>query len=873
MKCYRCGAELDAGVKFCVMCGSPQGFTQDLITAAAQGNQDAITELYNRTYNNVYQSVRMLVKDEDMALDIVQDTYIRGFQYLSQLDDPHSFRAWIKRIGINTAKNYLKKKQPILFSEMEGSEEDDSPELQFVDERQENLPEVAMDRQETTRLINEILDELSDDQRMVITMYYYEEMNAREIADELGISENTIRSRLNYGKKKIEAKVLELEKRDGIRLHSLAPIPFLLMLFRAQKVSAAVRPDGAILQGVQRMVGNSMGYGTVNPQGMQTGVYGTQAPHGNPAGTYKKTASAGGRRAAAGGVKTAAGTATKAAAGTAAKGIGAKVLAGVVAAAVVAGGGGAAYAVYSHNASKARNNAAHAGSVMEEKQKNGLQANQGSMEDGTNGEEEKKILTPQEGLEAFGATKSTATGNEYTGYYVSVEGVSGYDGSTYYSPGADSEIPTGWLDYQIADMDHDGTPELVAVTACDTPVKTSQETISTIGVEVYEWDEEGQSARLASSIRTRDIYQEAFGEMNEQGMMVGQYFGSLNGFIFGEDSKYIGLAREHEGKYIYDGVMFEMVALTYQNEELKTAAQPVYEGGSAFEPEWEEQTEKNLQGLQELGISITAESIPNAATTVAQMDQLVKNYQQIVKIQTEDIVGNYEAVSPWAQKAYGGEQPEPLAVTNIRCEGSHPASEQTPVAETPEAGQETEKVKDDSSLTAVLEAYNKALAGKDYFSYSFIYLDNDEIPELVAEGKDTSTGTDIYYYASDHTVKSINMGCGQFCFSEKSGLLDNHWTRQGTDGHVIYQLQDGEIEKLGGGEGRFPQYIGTDYSAEEFKANAEYYWENQKTDRKIFEKNMASMFPYTEAECTRYNFGTCIYISLKEACREQLGIL
>lgn len=101
MKCYRCGAEIGAGVKFCVMCGSPQGFIQELITAAAQGNQSAITELYNRTYNNVYQSVRMLVKDEDMALDIVQDTYIRGFQYLGQLEDPNSFRPWIKRIGIN----------------------------------------------------------------------------------------------------------------------------------------------------------------------------------------------------------------------------------------------------------------------------------------------------------------------------------------------------------------------------------------------------------------------------------------------------------------------------------------------------------------------------------------------------------------------------------------------------------------------------------------------------------------------------------------------------------------------------------------------------------------------------------------------------
>lgn len=82
MKCYKCGAEVDSESKFCSMCGSSQGFSEKLLADAQQGKQDA---------------------------------YIRGFQHLEQLDEPNHFRAWIKRIGINTAKNYLKKKQPILF--------------------------------------------------------------------------------------------------------------------------------------------------------------------------------------------------------------------------------------------------------------------------------------------------------------------------------------------------------------------------------------------------------------------------------------------------------------------------------------------------------------------------------------------------------------------------------------------------------------------------------------------------------------------------------------------------------------------------------------------------------------------------------------
>lgn len=122
MKCFKCGAELEADARFCTRCGSPQGFSRELIDAAARGEQGAITELYNRTYNNVYQSVRMMIKDEDTVLDIVQDAYIQGFKYLNQLSDPNHYRAWMKRIGINTAKNYLKKKSRCFFQRWKAQE-------------------------------------------------------------------------------------------------------------------------------------------------------------------------------------------------------------------------------------------------------------------------------------------------------------------------------------------------------------------------------------------------------------------------------------------------------------------------------------------------------------------------------------------------------------------------------------------------------------------------------------------------------------------------------------------------------------------------------------------------------------------------------
>lgn len=205
----------------------------ELVQLAKEGDQEAIAALYEQSYNSVYQSVRAIIKDEDEALDIVQDSYIKGFQNLNKLGEPEKFQAWMKAIAANRARDYLRKKRPTLFSERidEDGEEID---LRHQDDCLEHMPEEVIDRQETTRLMNDILATLSQEQRMAVVMYYYEEMSVREIAQELGCSENTVKSRLKYARSKIEVEVRKLEKK-GTKLYSLAPMPFFTWLLRMAK--------------------------------------------------------------------------------------------------------------------------------------------------------------------------------------------------------------------------------------------------------------------------------------------------------------------------------------------------------------------------------------------------------------------------------------------------------------------------------------------------------------------------------------------------------------------------------------------------------------------------------------------------------------
>ncbi len=124
-------------------------------------------------------------------------------------------------------------------------ESDDSEDMTFEerieDDRKDNRPELAIDQKETGRLVKEIIDTLSDEQRLCVMMYYINGMSVKEIADMADVSENTIKSRLNYGRKKIEQKVLELEKR-GTKLYGIAPVPFFLYLLLKDADSVKAAP-------------------------------------------------------------------------------------------------------------------------------------------------------------------------------------------------------------------------------------------------------------------------------------------------------------------------------------------------------------------------------------------------------------------------------------------------------------------------------------------------------------------------------------------------------------------------------------------------------------------------------------------------------
>ncbi len=212
----------------------------ELVEKAKKKDEKAIEELFQLTSKKGYFVALKYLKNQEDAQDILQDAYVSSLTKLDQLKDPSKYDKWLFQIIANKAKNYLVKNKPLLFEQLENDDEDS---IQFeetiTDDRIEFQPKENTDYQELKTALKNLIDELPDDQRMCLLMYYFEELSINEIADSLELNTNTIKSRLNYARNKIKVKVEELQK-QGTHLFGVAPIPFLVWMLLEEEQAMAV---------------------------------------------------------------------------------------------------------------------------------------------------------------------------------------------------------------------------------------------------------------------------------------------------------------------------------------------------------------------------------------------------------------------------------------------------------------------------------------------------------------------------------------------------------------------------------------------------------------------------------------------------------
>ena len=165
---------------------------------------------------------------------MTQDTFIEILDKINDLKEAAAFVTWSKQIAYHKCTAYFRKRKELLADE---NEDGYSVFDTIVEDREEFIPDEALDKEDLKQTIHAMIDNLPEEQRSAILLRYFDEISVKEIAEIQGVTEGTVKSRLNYGRKAIKQSVEAYEKKNNIKLRCVGVVPLLLWLFREERIA------------------------------------------------------------------------------------------------------------------------------------------------------------------------------------------------------------------------------------------------------------------------------------------------------------------------------------------------------------------------------------------------------------------------------------------------------------------------------------------------------------------------------------------------------------------------------------------------------------------------------------------------------------
>ena len=179
---------------------------EELVLRVQQGDKKAFDLLVIKYQHKIVQLVNRYTKDPSEAQDVAQETFIKAYRALATFRGESAFYTWLYRIAINTAKNFLmaksRRSSNYEVDVQEAEQIENAPQLQGYD-----TPEQLLLNDEILRTVNNAIDELPEEMRLVITLREMEGMSYEEIAQIMDCPVGTVRSRLFRAREAIDNKL------------------------------------------------------------------------------------------------------------------------------------------------------------------------------------------------------------------------------------------------------------------------------------------------------------------------------------------------------------------------------------------------------------------------------------------------------------------------------------------------------------------------------------------------------------------------------------------------------------------------------------------------------------------------------------------
>jgi RNA polymerase sigma-70 factor (ECF subfamily) len=186
---------------------------QTLVRAAQRGSMAAFEELVARHRDKVFARAYSMMRNEEEAIDLSQEAWVKGWQRLGQFQGESSFGTWMTRIIINLCLDQLRKQKRQRAESIEAMDEESGGVERQMPVVNVN-PTAGLERQELRSRIDRALGQLSYEHRTALVLHEFEEMEYKEIAKTMGCSIGTVMSRLFYARRKLAALLADLKKHD-----------------------------------------------------------------------------------------------------------------------------------------------------------------------------------------------------------------------------------------------------------------------------------------------------------------------------------------------------------------------------------------------------------------------------------------------------------------------------------------------------------------------------------------------------------------------------------------------------------------------------------------------------------------------------------
>lgn len=194
----------------------PEGVTpgeeRELVNRARAGDLDAYDELVRRHHSRLFGMVYNMTGSRQDAEDLLQDVFVKAFDALKGFKGDASFYTWIYRIAVNRTINFVKgRKRRMTVSINDPGLNGDNPEERRPELATHETPERETRLKEIQQKLNKALDTLSENHRTVVILHDMQGVPHEQIAEMLGISCGTVRSRLFYARQALQVQLSEFK--------------------------------------------------------------------------------------------------------------------------------------------------------------------------------------------------------------------------------------------------------------------------------------------------------------------------------------------------------------------------------------------------------------------------------------------------------------------------------------------------------------------------------------------------------------------------------------------------------------------------------------------------------------------------------------